>query len=287
MKLLSSGFTWLLLVLSASLLIGHSNFVAAEDELVEDEEDVKVADAPDGKKGDASSKDVEEEEEIKTPQPSPDVDVHVLFTQPTSPKEIPSRTATRFLVGFANNGDKEFNVMNLEASFRYPMDYSFHIQNFTSAFYNRPVGPKQEATLDYAFMPGDAYAGRPFGFVVTLSYRDAEGTIFQNTVFNDTIHVTEEGSDVNPETLFLYVFLGCVVILALLGGQQLLVKMRKKHGMIRRQAPVEMGTAASGDVDYDWIPKEILNHAKKSPQANGKTSPRPRKRTTQRNSGDD
>lgn len=40
--------------------------------------------------------------------------------------------------------------------------------------------------------------------------------------------------------------------------------MRKKHGMTKKQQPIEMGTTNSKDVDMDWIPKEVLNHASKS-----------------------
>lgn len=82
---------------------------------------------------------------------------------------------------------------------------------------------------------------------------------------------------------FLYVVFACLIILLLLLGQQFLSKvkfttvrlpspssdellclqMRRKHGMAKRPAPVEMGTANASGVDYDWIPKELLQQNSK------------------------
>jgi len=49
--------------------------------------------------------------------------------------------------------------------------------------------------------------------------------------------------------------------------------------MTKRPAPVEMGTNSKGDVDLDWIPKEILQMNNLSPKS-GK-SPRQRKANRQ------
>lgn len=77
-----------------------------------------------------------------------------------------------FLVGFTNKGSQEFILESLEASFRYPMDFSFYIQNFSNIAYNRIVKPNHEATLAYSFIPAEAFAGRPFGLNINLNYRD-------------------------------------------------------------------------------------------------------------------
>lgn len=53
------------------------------------------------------------------------------------------------------------------------MDFSFHIQNFSTITYNKVVKPNHEATLAYSFVPSDAFAGRPFGLNINLNYRDA------------------------------------------------------------------------------------------------------------------
>lgn len=43
--------------------------------------------------------------------------------------EFPANEIVRFLVGFSNKGSQEFTVQSLEASFRYPQDFQFFIQN--------------------------------------------------------------------------------------------------------------------------------------------------------------
>ena len=42
---------------------------------------------------------------------------------------MPAGALVKFLVGFTNKGEKDFTVETMEASFRYPQDYSFYIQN--------------------------------------------------------------------------------------------------------------------------------------------------------------
>lgn len=86
--------------------------------------------------------------------------------------ELPGGVLVEFLVGFKNKGAQDFVLETLDASFRYPMDFNFYIQNFSTLAYERNVSPGQEATLFYSFMPAEAFAGRPFGLSVNLRYRD-------------------------------------------------------------------------------------------------------------------
>ena len=44
-------------------------------------------------------------------------------------EDMPAGALVKFLVGFTNKGEKDFVVETMEASFRYPQDYSFYIQN--------------------------------------------------------------------------------------------------------------------------------------------------------------
>lgn len=93
--------------------------------------------------------------------------------------DIQAGFPVEFLVGFINKGDEDYLVESMEASFRYPMDYTYYIQNFTALPYNREVKPKQEATFAYSFIPNEAFAGRPFGLNIQLNYRDASGNFYQ------------------------------------------------------------------------------------------------------------
>ena len=51
-----------------------------------------------------------------------------------------------------------------------------------------------------------------------------EDNVFQNAVFNETINVVEPDEGLDGETFFLYVFLAAIVVLLLVGAQQLLTQ---------------------------------------------------------------
>jgi len=288
---LCSFYVLLCLSLLATVAIAQKG--KAEEDVVDGEEaDVKVEEEGAGaSKKDAvtAEKDLEEEEELKRVGASPDAETYILFTDPIGTKDFAAGSLVKFLVGFLNKGDKDFVVDALDTSFRYPMDYTFYIQNYTPAVYDRIVPPNSEATFDYSFIPSEGYAGRPFGLAINLHYKDSNGSEFQSAVFNDTINIIEDESGFNPETGFLYIVFACIVILLLLLGQQFLSKMRRKHGMAKRPAPVEMGTANASGVDYDWIPKELLQQNNKSPKSGSpRKSPKagsPRQRAARRQAG--
>lgn len=150
---------------------------------------------------------------------SPDVDTTLLFTRPPQAPgagvELPAGKIVEFLIGFANNGDSDFLIESVEASFRYPMDFTYHIQNFSAIAYKKTVKPDQEATVAYSFIPADAFAGRPIGLSINLAYRDAEGQFYMDPVFNETVQIVEFDEGFDTEVFFMYVFLVAGVILVL------------------------------------------------------------------------
>lgn len=239
---------------------------------------------------------VEEEEEV-TSTASPYADTTLLFVKPettgATQLEIPAGFPVEFLVGFRNKGDQEFTVDTLEASFRYPMDFNFFIQNFSAIGYNKIVLPDQEATLHYSFLPSEAFAGRPFGLNILLNYHDGAGNFFQEAVFNETIQVVELEEGLDGETFFLYVFLAAGVVLLLVIGQQTLLSVGKKRSSSssgsssRKSAPVETGTSNPNNVDYDWLPKQTLaNLNKEKLSKSPKSKPvSPRQRKVKRTTG--
>merc|ERR1712055_139215 len=228
-----------------------------------------------GEGGDAEE--VQEEAAEEDPVPggdgktttSADADTTLLFTKPvgTSNMELPAGQVTELLIGFTNKGEQEMMVDSLEASLRYPMDFTFHIQNFTTATFSKAVKPGQQATVGYSFVPADAFAGRPIGLTINLNYRDAAGNFFIDPVFNETVQIVEFDEGFDTETFFMYVCIfGAAVLLLFLAFNFL---SGKKSGT--RSKPVETGTDDDG-VDYEWIPKSAL----RTP-GSGKTSPRQRK----------
>lgn len=271
---------------------GEDEEDAVEDEEEDEEDDeATVEEEDEGDKSDTklTTEGDEDEEEVDdgSSKASPDADATILFVKPGStPTTIGAGKLVRFHVGFTNKGGKDFVVESLEASFRYPQDFSFHIQNFTAAVYNRVVEPKRQATFDYAFTPNEAFAGRPFGLVINLNYKDVDGNVWQNAVFNDTITVNEPDEGLDGETFFLYLFLVAMVVLLLVAGQQFLGSLSRKHlgsgsssSSKGASEPVEMGTqngiGANGDIDMSWIPSQNLVSLANS--GSPKQSPRQRK----------
>merc|ERR1719167_339096 len=128
----------------------------------EEEEDEGVVEEDGGDTAEDAG-DATEDEGKKTT--SPDAETVILFTKPpgTSNLELPAGQITEFLVGFTNKGDQEMVVDSMEASLRYPMDFTFHLQNFSAINYAKAVKSKQQATVAYSFIPADAFAGRPIG----------------------------------------------------------------------------------------------------------------------------
>merc|ERR1712223_1487894 len=218
-----------------------------------------------------------------------DVSTTLLFTRPAanpdnySPGvnaiELPAGKIVEFLLGFENKGEEgDFPIDSLDASFRYPMDFSYHIQNFSAIPYQKQVKPGQEASVFYSFVPADAFAGRPIGLTINLAYRDSEGNFFMDPVFNETVQIVEFDEGFDSEVFFMYVFLVAGLFLVLSLVYSLIGGSKGKKNVAVSKA-METGTT-NDDVDYEWIPRSAL----KTPGSN-KTSPRQRK--TQKHAGSD
>jgi len=245
---------------------------AEEDPTEEDEAHVEEPVASEAAEGEGEDQAEEEEGEKKT-QGSPHLDCTLLFTKPVGDgMELPVGKQVEFLVGVINSGDRDFILDYADASFRYPMDYSFTIQNFSRAGYEMTVKPQQEATVMYSFMTAEVWAGRPLGLVINLAYHDADGDEFIESVFNNTVNIIELDEGLDGETFFLYVFLLAFTgLLGFLGytafnnyiGSSKKAASGKKSGSGSSATPtVEMGTAKNG-VDYEWLPDHLKTQLKK------------------------
>ncbi|GFV39969.1 translocon-associated protein subunit alpha [Trichonephila clavipes] len=270
----------LLIIFPISFLCLTNNYVNAQIDLP-DEDDDSEADVED-LRPDSDSAVVggqesflnEDESDDTGPKASPDADTTFLFTQPSGmDAQLPAGKDVHFLVGFSNKGSKDFIVESMDASFRYPLDFTFHIQNFSAIPYNRVVKPKQDISLYYAFYTSETYSSRPFGLVVNLFYRDADGRQYLDAVYNDTITIVEIDESLDGETFFLYILLAAGLVLIVVVSQQFVVNFTKKKILTGQK--IETGTQNHQlDVDYDWLPKETLDSLNKSPRRSERLSPR-------------
>lgn len=83
----------------------------------------------------------------------------------------------------------------------------------------------------------------------------------QEAVYNQTVNIVEVSEGLDGETFFLYLFLGAGAVLALVVGQQALSSVARKRAPRAAPRPLETGT--DNDVDYDWLPKEVVNQLSK------------------------
>jgi len=201
-------------------------------------------------------------------KPHPDIDAIFKFTKPDGlvALELPSAQEVKFLVGVKNNGNKDFVVETIHASLRYPQDFSVNIQNFTSYAYNRVVKPSQEITLAYSLIINELFNDRPFGFLVNLLYKDQDGKLYSNAVFNQTVDIIEITDGINGEILFVYVFL--ISLVGLIGFAIFQYFFARKFSG-RSKRKIETGTT-NDKIDYDWIPSSHLNE-KSSPKPTPKS----------------
>ncbi|GJQ77227.1 hypothetical protein Trydic_g14896 [Trypoxylus dichotomus] len=261
---------------------GYKMLSYAEEDPLEDEAEVE------GEVDIEPTVETEEEEEEAKTKASSDADTTLLFIKPivtgSSQMELPGGLPVEFLVGFKNKGDQDFIIEAIDASFRYPMDFTYYIQNFSAIHYNRIVKPLHEVTLAYSFVPSETFAGRPFGLNINLSYKDESGTSFQEAVFNETVQIIELEEGLDGETFFLYVFLAAGVVLLLVIGQQTLLSVGRKR--TSRKPAVETGTSNPNNVDYEWLPKHTLQNINKEKQKSPKSVKQsPRQRKAKRSTG--
>ncbi|CAF0777677.1 unnamed protein product [Brachionus calyciflorus] len=260
----------LIATFSFSLLFAPIVVRAEEDAVEETEEDAVVNEDSET----TESTTTETEEETTEELSSPHVKTNVLFVQPSETNDLPAGRLVRLLVGFQNNASNGFLVEGIDGSFRYPQDFSYYIQNFSSFQFNKVVDADHEATFEYMFTPSETFSQRQFGLTINLRYRNADGKQFVNSVYNETVLIVEPDEGLDGETFFLYIFLGAIVVLLGVVGQQFLTSFTKKSRSSTKAKSSAVSTSTSNQVDMEWIPKEHLQTQSNSPR----TSPRQRGR---------
>jgi translocon-associated protein subunit alpha len=200
----------------------------------------------------------EDEDPNRIPS-SPDFRTVHVFIQPAKANELIAGKITRLLVGARNNGTQNFVVESIDGSLRYPQDFTYYIQNFTSLRSEKLLESGLESTFEYVFMPSETFNGRPMGLVILINYRDNEGKRFQNVVFNQTINLTDVDEGFDGETFFLYLFLGAILVLLGFVAYQYLLSNRVKRISGKQSSQNLLGNQqVKGSYDPDWIPKHHL-----------------------------
>lgn len=249
-----------------------------------DDDEAEVEDDDDEAEVEGQESDSESEDQVATLAPHPDTATAILFSSGEDAELIAGKAVTSY-VHFANTGSKNFIMTGISGSFRYPQDYSYYIQNFTSLPLNKMIDAGKEGSFVYEFMAAEMAAGRPFGLVLELNYKDTEDNLYLDTIFNKTVTVQENEEGVDAETFFMYVVLTSLLALAVFGLYTVAASKSKKIKRAtssKSHVPVELGTTG-GNVDYSWIPQDTLKKMNK-----GSPSPRrtPRNRAKRSPAGE-
>uniref|UniRef100_A0A0K0EE08 Translocon-associated protein subunit alpha n=2 Tax=Strongyloides stercoralis TaxID=6248 RepID=A0A0K0EE08_STRER len=221
---------------------------------------------------------------IKVPQypSSPDVKTTFLIKSPVDAqmtKELYAGSDAEFVIGFQNKGDKDFHVLYSEASFRHPMDFRQIFQNFSTPNYEQIVRSKDEGTFDLSIVPHPYFAGNPLTLTIDIYYHDSDKVQYKTNIFNSTVFVVKDTTGFSFQNISLF-----FTLIGIMGGLGYLIYTQFITGGERtttRKAPVEVGTSID-EVDYEWIPKDILNKEK-----DGNTSSNPNTPKTPKTPKDD
>jgi len=249
----------LLLVLLTVFLLVSSSFVRAHDD-----DEVVIEDVEKGTTGEQAAEGQAEEEEIHL------TDLHFSHLFPEAPLgNIESGKVAHILIGVSNDGDTEYTVQNLEASFRFHMDFNQVLQNFTTYRYGVPLKPGEQATLSYRWPIQALFEPAEFGFTLLVTYEDADGIMYQSPGFNGTITVVDPIRTFDLQMLFILIFLavafggaGYYAYMNVTGGKPT-AKFSSQLSKPAAPETKEEKKERKKDVDMSWIPDHNI---KKSPK---------------------
>uniref|UniRef100_A0A4W2GNU6 Uncharacterized protein n=1 Tax=Bos indicus x Bos taurus TaxID=30522 RepID=A0A4W2GNU6_BOBOX len=108
------------------------------------------------------------------------------------------------------------------------------------------ASPSADTTI--LFVKGEDFppmGGRPFGLVINLNYKDLNGNVFQDAVFNQTVTIIEREDGLDGETIFMYMFPAGLGQLVVVGLHQLLESRKRKRPIQK----IEMGTSSQNDIN--------------------------------------
>ena len=135
---------------------------------------------------------------------SPDACIDIVFANRPEQTFVGGEVV-HSLLNVSNNAGHDFIVTGIVASFRYPQDYSYSIQDFPLKTCKTRVPPRFEASFVYNFKPSMLFLSQRFALLVDVYYRDTEGNEFRDAVFNKTVDIVEAEEKFDVERFFVFV----------------------------------------------------------------------------------
>lgn len=172
-------------------------------------------------------------------------------------KKFPAGKLVDVVVGLHNEASSEaYNISFIAGSLNSPADFSLHVQNFTMMPYGEVIGPGEEASFTYKFVPDARLSPRDFVVALTAFYSDSRGQWYSSTFFNQTIDIVEVKKVFDWELislvgLFAACLMGSAYVLYLWVVSKGWLKPQKKRS--KRTAPVNKQPDQQSKEQEEWI----------------------------------
>ncbi|KAI9366069.1 translocon-associated protein, alpha subunit [Zopfochytrium polystomum] len=163
---------------------------------------------------------------------------------------------TEVLIGVTNVGKTSATLFAVSGLFSHPQNLSLPLRNLTAQRYNLPLGPKQEATVPFRFIP--ELEAQDVGLVVYIDYFDNEEAPHRAIAYKGVITITAADSTFDLAGLSLIALLGA-------GGYYLFKFLAKQYfpeTVVKKTRPSaavirEEIEAKKAVLDDDWIPEHV------------------------------
>ena len=201
--------------------------------------------------------DLEDEEDLED-QKVQGVSINTIFpgSEGQVSPTIKAGELTKALVTFENGAESTFQVEFMQASFADAQNQVKIVQNLTGALVNRTVNQGESVSMVYEFLPSKTIL-HPIEYTLAISVyfmSEDDNTRESMTAFNQTVHVLDNTSVFDLQSLFLVFLIGGAIYL----GIQHFNKKSKK--IVKRKTTKAVSASASpeGDDADVYIPREHL-----------------------------
>lgn len=158
---------------SLALLLSSAAILAAAAE----EDDVDRTDFSDP----ALSSDLDKKKPLA---PHDDVEPSSMIVQPIG-ENLPIGAASYLLVSLANLGPKMFNVTKINGIVQ-DVKTGEKLANFTRRMYGDPLGPREQRSFRYPFVPSKKLSPGEYRLVFSAFYNNRDKEPFSTVVYNET-----------------------------------------------------------------------------------------------------
>jgi len=148
----------------------------------------------------------------KTLLPHTDVEASSMIVQPIG-ENLPIGVASYLLVSLANLGSKMFNVTKINGQLS-DVRTGKALANFTRRMYGDPLGPREQRSFRYQFVPNKKLSPGEYRIVFSAFYSNRDKEPFSTVVYNET-NVLVPGPPEPSELPLLNIAMGVAAALAI------------------------------------------------------------------------